>query len=41
MEGLLSMQFVQDVLNIILDEVTDPQVIDRVAVRLRSLVTEE
>ena len=41
MEGLLSMQFVQDVLNIILDEVTDPQVIDRVAIRLRSLVTEE
>ena len=41
MEGLLSMQFVQDVLGIILDEVTDPQVIDKIAIRLRSLVSSE
>lgn len=41
MEGLLSMQFVQDVLGIILDEVTDPQTIDKIAIRLRSLVATE
>ena len=41
MEGLLSMQFVQDVLGIILDEITDPQAIDRIAIKLRSLVSSE
>lgn len=41
MEGLLEMQFIQDVINVLIEEVSDPTVLDKVAIRLRTLVTQE
>ena len=41
MEGLLEMQFIQDVINVLIEEVSDPAVLDKVAIRLRTLVTQE
>jgi len=41
MEGLLEMQFIQDVINVLIEEVTDSAVLDKVAIRLRTLVTQE
>ena len=41
MEGVLEMQFIQDVINVLIEEVSDPAVLDKVAIRLRTLVTQE
>jgi hypothetical protein len=38
MEGMINLQFVQDVLNVIVEEVSDPDVLGRVALRLKALV---
>ena len=41
MEGMMNLNFIQDVLAIILEEVTDQPTIDRIANRFRRLVSEE
>lgn len=38
MEGMINLQFVQDVLNVIVEEVTDTDTINKIAVRLKTLV---
>ena len=41
MEGMINLQFVQSVLNILVEEVTDQDTIQRIATRLKSLVSQE
>ena len=42
MEGLITLQFVQSVLSVLVDEITDEEVLKRVALKLRNLIhTEE
>ena len=41
MEGLINLQFVQSVLNILVEEVSDTELIQRIAGRLKSLVSQE
>ena len=41
MEGMMNLTFVQEVLTIILEEVSDQGTIDRIATRFRRLVSEE
>ena len=41
MEGMINLQFVQSVLNILVEEVEDQQTIQRIAGRLKSLVSQE
>ena len=41
MEGMINLQFVQSVLNILVEEVEDQQVIQRIAGKLKSLVSQE
>lgn len=38
MEGMINLQFVQDVLNVIVEEVTDTEMINKIALRLKTLV---
>ena len=38
MEGVINLQFVQDVLSVIVEEINDPDILKRVAVRLKTLV---
>ena len=38
MEGMINLQFVQDVLNVIVEEVSDTDTINKIAVRLKTLV---
>ena len=38
MEGMINLQFVQDVLAVIVEEVGDPDILGRVALRLKTLV---
>ena len=41
MEGMINLQFVQSVLSILVEEVEDQNAIQRIAARLKSLVSEE
>ena len=41
MEGMINLQFVQSVLNILVEEVSDADIIQRIAGRLKSLVSQE
>lgn len=41
MEGMMNLTFVQEVLTIILEEVSDQRIIDRIATRFRSLVSHD
>ena len=41
MEGMINLQFVQSVLNILVEEVSDQVVIQRIATKLKSLVAQE
>ena len=41
MEGMINLQFVQSVLNILVEEVEDQQTIQRIAGKLKSLVSQE
>ena len=41
MEGMINLQFVQSVLNILVEEVPDQAVIQRIAAKLKSLVSQE
>ena len=38
MEGMINLQFIQDVLNVIVEEVTDEDTINKIAIRLKTLV---
>ena len=38
MSGLVSLQFIQDVMGVLVDEVTDPDILSRVAIKLKALV---
>ena len=38
MEGMINLQFVQDVLNVIIEEVTETDTINKIALRLKTLV---
>ena len=41
MEGMINLQFVQSVLNILVEEVSDQDTIQRIAGKLKSLVAQE
>ena len=41
MEGLINLQFVQDVLNVLIEEIQDQDIIKKVAVRLKTIVHEQ
>ena len=41
MEGLINLQFVQDVLNVLIEEIQDQDIIKKVAVRLKTIVQEQ
>ena len=41
MEGMINLQFIQDVLNVLVEEVSDPEVLNKIALRLRTLVQQE
>ena len=41
MEGMINLQFVQSVLGILVEEVSDTDLIQRIAGRLKSLVSQE
>ena len=38
MAGMINLQFVQDVLGVIVEEIEDPDVINKIAVKLKTLV---
>ena len=38
MSGLVSLQFIQDVMNVLVDEISDSDALGRVAIRLKSLI---
>tara|TARA_R110000744_G_scaffold11687_2_gene35487 strand:+ start:2769 stop:3269 length:501 start_codon:yes stop_codon:yes gene_type:complete len=38
LEGMINLQFIQDVMAVLLDEVQDPNILSRVAVKLKALV---
>ena len=41
MEGLINLQFVQDVLNVLIEEIQDQDIIKKVAIRLKTIVQEQ
>ena len=41
MEGMINLQFIQDVLSVILEEVEDKELIDRIAMKLRTLAQQD
>ena len=41
MEGLINLQFVQDVLNVLIEEIQDQDIIKKVAVRLKTILQEK
>ena len=41
MEGMINLQFIQDVMSVLLDEVTDQEMLGRIAVKLKTLVQTE
>jgi len=41
MEGMINLQFIQDVMAVLLDEITDQDVLGRIAVKLKTLVQVE
>ena len=38
MEGLISLQFIQDVMGVLVDEVKDADTLNRIALKLKTLV---
>lgn len=38
MEGMINLQFIQDVLNVLVEEITDEDTINKIAMRLKTLV---
>ena len=41
MEGLVNLQFVQSVLEVLVDEITDEEVLRRIALKLKNLIRVE
>ena len=41
MEGLINLQFVQSVLSVLVEEITDEDVLKKVAVKLKALISQE
>ena len=41
MEGLINLQFVQSVLAVLVDEITDEEVLRRIAIKLKNLIHAE
>ena len=41
MEGMINLQFIQDVMSVLIDEVTDKDILGRIAVKLKALVQTE
>ena len=41
MEGMINLQFIQDVMSVLLDEITDQEMLGRIAVKLKTLVQTE
>ena len=41
MEGVINLQFVQDVLSVIVEEIQDPDILKRISLRLKTLVTSQ
>jgi len=41
MEGMINLQFIQDVMAVLLDEITDKDVLGRIAIKLKTLVQTE
>ena len=38
MEGMINLQFIQDVMGVLIDEIQDPDILNRVAIKLKALV---
>ena len=38
MEGMINLQFIQDVMSVLIDEIQDPDTLNRVALKLKALV---
>ena len=38
MEGMINLQFIQDVMGVLIDEIQDPDILNRVALKLKALV---
>jgi hypothetical protein len=38
MEGLIHVQFVQDILNVLVEEIADPEIVSRIAVRFQGVI---
>ena len=38
MEGLINVQFVQDILNVLVEEIADPEIVSRIAVRFQGVI---
>ena len=41
MEGLINLQFIQDVMSVLIDEIQDPDLLQRVAFKLKTLVQKD
>ena len=41
MEGMINLQFIQDVMSVLLDEIQDKDVLGRIAIKLKTLVQVE
>tara|TARA_Y100000310_G_scaffold345435_1_gene464991 strand:- start:3831 stop:4289 length:459 start_codon:yes stop_codon:yes gene_type:complete len=41
MEGMINLQFIQDVMSVLLDEIQDPDMLGRIAIKLKTLVQVE
>ena len=41
MEGLINLQFVQSVLSVLVEEITDEDILKRVALKLKALISPE
>ena len=41
MEGMINLQFIQDVMSVLLDEITVQEMLGRIAVKLKTLVQTE
>ena len=38
MEGMINLQFIQDVMSVLIDEISDPDTLNKIAVKLKALV---
>ena len=38
MEGMINLQFVQDIMSVLVEEINDPDMLQRIAIKLKTLV---